>query len=223
MTTTAESGRLVATTNDSPPGTWIQRYYLDVVNYEKPADPSVRKPTQISGSLIGLSSGGQLLFTQGSRYGDPAKWTDYSERIDALAYDGVAAHLVDSIDLPTAWPHPALVQDGFVFLGRPAATNQTAAVETWSLSTVGKFNRVGNVSLNDNTQNIASVNDLLTLQLSNKIAVYDRTAPAALTLLGSGGPDSCIGYDIESADGDRAHGLWLPLSLYGATRVVSQK
>src|SRR6185295_158203 len=79
-----------------PVGTWISRSFLDVVDYTDADDPVVRKPVNIPGTLAGLSHGGAVLYTTGTHWTTNAE-TAWNEYLDASAYDGVSAHLVDSL------------------------------------------------------------------------------------------------------------------------------
>jgi len=75
-----------------PVTTWIERHYLDVVDYALPANPTMRPPVNIPGALQGLSRGGALLSSLAQRPvieggSDSRQW------LDATAHDGVDAHL----------------------------------------------------------------------------------------------------------------------------------
>ena len=85
-----------------PRGYWVTRYELHVVDYTDPADPVVRDTVAIPGSLIGTSHGGALLYTNGSHWDEERKWD--GNWFDASSYDGLEAHLVDSIEQPNSWP-----------------------------------------------------------------------------------------------------------------------
>src|SRR5439155_8235965 len=113
------------TTNSGGPiGTWVQKYFLDVVDYAHPADPLARKAVNIPGALNGISHQGALLYTVGTHW--TTNWSySYTEYLDALAYDGVSAHLVDSLPLSSQWPHPVLVVATNIFVGQPGQTTST--------------------------------------------------------------------------------------------------
>lgn len=212
--------KMITVTNNAPPGAWVQRYYLDVINYNNPKSPSLRKPVNIPGSLIGVAQKGTLLFTQAYRYKDLNAWSGWSESLDASAYDGVEAHLVDLLPLPTAWPHPLLVQDNNIFLGRPAeTTTDTSNLEVWTLANSGKFTRIGSTQLKSAAQSFQAFGKLMAVQLDAQVQLFNATNPSSLTLSGSGAPGGCIGYNLKYADGDSDRGLWVPLGPYGVTKI----
>ena len=90
-------------------------------------------------------------FTRSAIIGTSTR-TGWREYLDASAYDGVAAHLVDSLPLPDAWPHPAFVLGDLVLVGDPGDSYSTNAIppalETWTLSSGGKFTRLASQRVN---------------------------------------------------------------------------
>jgi len=117
--------------------------YLDVVDYSDPAAPTLRPAVGIPGQLAGLSADGTVLYLLGTAIPTLGIYypIDY-EGLNACAYDGVGAYLIDSLPLPRTWPRPVLVDSGTVYLGRAAAAGKTNnALEAWRLSDQGQFGR----------------------------------------------------------------------------------
>ena len=200
-------------TNDPPPGVWVQRNYLDVVDFADEADPLVRPPVNIPGSLIGLHRGGELLYTRGYE-GNPFNYSG-EEHLSASAYDGVAAHKVDSITLKAAWPRPAESANGVIYLGVPAFDATTkSALEVWTVPASGKFELLKSVMLDSSAQEIRNINDLLVVQ-NDDIELYDARNPAAIVPIGSGNASMCYGLLLDGADGAVDRGVWLPVGWYG--------
>src|SRR4030095_5111205 len=145
--TTGESNRVVV-----PAGSWVQRSFLDVVDYADANNPIVRDPVNISGALQGISHQGALLYTLSSQWNRQTnRYITWTQKVDGLAYDGVGAHLVDSLMLPNVWPLPILVVGNNLFLGRPGydytTTNRNPDyLETWTLPDTGKFTQLGRVT-----------------------------------------------------------------------------
>ncbi len=215
-----------------PGGNWIARSYLDVVDYEDPAQPLVRRPVNIPGKLNGVSGDGALLFTVGARSSKLDATGSWTEHLDASAYDGVAAHLVDSLPLPAAWPHPVLVSDGNIFIGWPdygtnAPTTAAHSVQAWSVSSAGNFTRLSRTPVSNAASSLAAFGSLLAVQQAdNSLTLLDVSNPAAPRRIGDGRPSGCQWYDLTHADGrlegDSAlNGLWLPLGAYGVARVAT--
>jgi len=210
-----------------PIGTWVTRYFLDVVDYADPTTPTVRKPVNIPGQLRGLSHAGSILYTVAPHW-DPVKLTsDWTEWLDASAYDGVSISLIDSLKLPVAWPHPVEVKNGLIIFGRPAENDSPSTLETWSLADTGKFIKRSLNVLSSPATYLVTFGDLLGVQLNTgKLQLYNITdAPLANVsddsrpvLIGEGDLPGCLGYNLQYADGSAARGLWVPLGVYGVER-----
>jgi hypothetical protein len=204
-------------------GYWVQRSLLDVIDYADPVSPTIRKPVKIPGTLQGISHSGELLYTVGIH------WTtnqyDYTEWLDASAYDGVEAHLVASLPLPDAWPHPVLVKDARILIGKPGYnyTNSTLTehkLETWTLANTGTFSLLGSVTLPNPASTLLTRGDLLAVQESDNAAdLFDASNPAALIKIGRGQPSGCLWYDLNYADGTISGGLWIPLGIFGVGKI----
>jgi alpha-tubulin suppressor-like RCC1 family protein len=205
-------------TNSWPITTWMEHHYLDVVDYALPSNPTVRPPVNISGALQGGSHNGVLLYTLARHSATETR--NEGQWLDALAYDGVEAHLVDSLALPDRWPSPVLVRDATIFVGTPAPdTNSMPQLGAWMLADTGKFAKAGGLTLSSPAQNLATFGDLLVTQNYNALQLFSAGDPSRLTLVGVGGPAGCVGYNLENGDGDAARGLWLPLGIYGVQHV----
>jgi hypothetical protein len=209
--------RSLLVTNEYPIVTYLVRDYLDVVDYTFPHNPVVRSPVNIPGQLQGLSHGGAMLYTLSQRW-DPTQ--GLSQSLDACAYDGVAAHLVDSLTLSNQWALPVLVNQTDILVGTPPAdTNSSPQLQVWTLPDTGKFARIGSVTLGCTVEKLAAFGTLLAGQAGNQVQLVDISVPATPKLVGSGAPDGCVGFDIDHADGALSSGLWLPLGVYGVDRV----
>jgi hypothetical protein len=207
-------------TNSPPVDYWAQRLYLDVVDYADAANPTVRKPVNIPGSLKGVARAGELLFTAGLHWTNTTNGYDGTEYLDASAYDGVDAHLIDSVKLGSVWPHPALALAENVFIGHPAETGTAKnLLEAWTLSTEGKFTRLSQTELSSAAQSLSSFGNLLVVQNGNQVSLFNVASPSAPAFLVSGGPSGCLGFDLNQADGALDRGLWLPLGVYGISAV----
>jgi hypothetical protein len=217
------NGRVIGT-NVVLAGTWVQRYYLDVVDYADAKDPTVRAPVNIPGALQGISHQGSLLYTLGPHW-NTNWWGTWTEYLDASAYDGVSAYLVDSLALSNNWPRPVLVVETNVFIGRSGYISGSTDgdphyLETWTLPATGRFTQLGRVTLKSPANTLADFNGLLAAQANdNTIALFDRANPAALRLVGEGEPPGCLWIDLSHADGQPGRGLWVPLGVYGVFTV----
>lgn len=206
-----------------PKGTWVARSYLDVVDFADPQSPGVRRPVNVPGRLNGVSHGGSLLYTTGTRWTSPlSSWT---ESLAVSSYDGVSVRLVDRVALPDAWPHPVLVAGPDIFIGWPDyGTNAPAtaahSLQTWRVSMTGKLVRTGRAELRNPANVLAHFGELLAVQQTdNELALFDAVDGANLTPVGGGRPGGCQWADLTHADGARGRGVWVPLGAYGVASV----
>lgn len=200
-----------------PSGIWTTRYFLDVIDYADASLPTVRKPVSIPGTLRGLSHDGAVVYTVGPHW--KSDWTtDWTEWLDASAYDGVSASLVASLPL-NDWPHPLLVKDGNVFVGRAKTEKLAAALEVWTLADSGRFSLIHTTPLDSSIQELAAFGNLLATLQDQKLSLFDASDPAQLRSLGGGRPAGCLWYQLKNADGTAERGLWLPLNEYGVAQI----
>jgi hypothetical protein len=214
---TYDGKEYVTRTNDPPPGAWVTRYYLDVIDYSDPLEPLIRKPVNIPGSLIGLHRNGEMLYTRGSDFS--RFYYSGDETLAASSYDGVNAHLIASLVLNQNWPRPTLADSGYVYIGSPATTNDTnATIQVWTVSNAGKFEQVSSETLSSPAQQFEMIDRMLVVQ-SNEIELYDARNPADLSFIGAGRASACYGVLLDAADGEITRGLWLPVGWYGVIKI----
>ncbi len=200
-------------TNQPPSGMWVTKYYLDVVDYADPANPTIRKPVNIPGQLQGLARSGNLIYTVGSHWNDQFV-TDWSQYLDASGYDGVNAYLVDSLKLTNSWPSPVIAPDGTTYLIQTDANNNSQ-LQARTLSVAGKFSLLGVKPLPSQASSLKAFGNLLAVQMSQRINLYDITNPANVGILGGGDSYGWLYPSLNQADGVSNKGLWVPLQDYG--------
>jgi hypothetical protein len=202
----------------------LQSSYLDVIDYADPVSPTLRAPVNIPGTLHGISHAGELLYTVGIHW-TTNQVTDWTEWLDASAYDGVAAHLIDSLALPDAWPHPVLVVNTNVLIGHPGYNYVTTNVvehrlEKWTLPDSGKFTLLDSATLNAPANDLLDRNGLLAVQETDgSLALFDDTQPGLRSQVGQGSAPGCLWFDLSQSDGALGRGLWFPLGVYGVGMV----
>jgi hypothetical protein len=204
------------TTNGDAVGYWTQKYYLDVLDYTDPRHPVTRAPVNLPGLLKGVAVNGSVLFTVGYHW-TATGTSDYREWLDALAYDGVSAALVDSMLLPSTWPHPVLTLQTNILIGNADnSTGNMNCLETWQLSGTGRLVRLNVQQLNAAVNAFALLDSLLVLQQNYYgYLLFDATDILKLKRIGSGQVSGYLWGSLDSADGAIDRGLWLPLADYG--------
>jgi hypothetical protein len=200
-----------------PIGIWLTKHYLDVIDYADAKVPTIRPAVNIPGMLRGLSHNGAMVYTVGSHW--DANWnTDWTEWLDASAYDGVSVSLVASTPLKD-WPHPVLVKDGNVLVGRAKTTDNPAQLEILKIDDSGKFAQVSATTLDASANDFVAFGNLLAVQQDRQVILFDASNPSLLVKRGTGQSQGCLWYDLKNADGNLERGLWIPLNEYGVTLI----
>ena len=227
-------------TNTPPVGIYVTKYYLDVVDYADPLNPTVRKPVNLPAPLAGISHQGALLYTKGPRWDDKwqSDWTDY---LAASAYDGVQVSLINAVQLSPnsgAAGQAVTLADGTVLVpvtpsdgtvpvpvSEDNATPATGLVQAWKLDANGMLINLANRRLSAPVSSIRVWDSLLAAQLSQTVELYNIADLADWQPLGSGATDGYIWPDLTNADGNLSAGLFAPLGDYGllAVPVVSER
>ena len=86
-----------------------------------------------------------------------------------------------------------------------------------------RLTKLSGAALSAPAQSLAAFGDLLAAQNSNHVQLFNASNPSALTLICGGGPEGCLGFNLENADGTADRGLWLPLGDYGVDKVNVSK
>ncbi len=193
---------------------WVERHYLDVVDYSDPVHPTPRQPVNIPGQLAGISHEGALLYTLATRADDGNSNARY---LDASAYDDVSVWLVDTMRLPDN-ESPVLTTGTNIFITRPATTNAAARIEAWTLAeNTGRFTLRVSAALPGSAHSLFSFPKMLAVQSGSGVDLLDVKA---LDRLGSGTLPLCVGGEVSHAAGDSMRGLWVPLNDYGIQHIA---
>jgi hypothetical protein len=200
---------------------WRVNDLLDVVDLADPTTPTVRPPVNVPGQLTGLSDDGAVIYLLGNAGARAGAAIDSREAVNACAYDGVAAYMLDSLPLAQCWPRPVLVRNGLTYLASAAAGGRTTnTLESWSLSEKGRFTRLAQVQTAQPLWALGLFGSLLAAQSGDAgVSLFNTSSPTALRPCGQGGPAGCLWFDLNSADGALSAGLWLPLDDYGVAFV----
>jgi hypothetical protein len=189
---------------------FVTKYFLDVIDFADPASPVVRKPVNIPGSFQGASHEGGVVYTVGYHFDADGRSVS-GEWLDASAYDGVSAYLVDSLSL-TNWPHPVVVNGGDIFVGQPTA------LERWQLSAEGMLQKLSTTGTKEPVYDLRFFGDLVGVSTGAKILLFDATNRAVLKAVGESGI-ACHGAELDNADGALGRGLWIPQNDYGVMKI----
>jgi hypothetical protein len=206
---------------------WIEENYLAVVDYTDPLNPTPRPPANIPSPLAGVSPDGSIVYTEGPHL-NALNYFDWSQSyLDASAYDGVSAHLIDSIPFSPNWPDAWLVSGTNVLISRSGysytSTNVTPnAIELWNLSPAGKFVLQSSLQPDQPIYGLLGLDSGLVVGQGNysSLFVFDLSKAPALNLLLETKLDSCLWFNLSGTAGSRSGGLWVPFGYYGVEQVT---
>ena len=215
-------------------GRWIQKNFLSVVDYADPIHPTQRPSVNIPGMLEGISHGGSVIYTKGMHYDEETLVTNNREWLDALAYDGVAAHLMDSLAYSDQWPHLAEVtQQGFVVAGQIrqelASDNENLTVDApglytlgvWSLNSDGQFERHDPLwTLPYGASELKLTHNSLLLRQGQDVWGFTIEKEGSLQLQSIYEPFGCYWFNLSGIVLDNQNHLWIPAFDYGADRLT---
>jgi hypothetical protein len=214
-----------------PSGYWITSYELHVVDYTDMFHPVVRDATSIPGTLIGTSHDGALLYTQGSHWMDDHKWD--GNWIDASSYDGLEAHLVDSVEQPQNWPQAHIVTDeGILYMtfsetekGEPTEGGESNYITTYymqslTLDETAKFTLLDEIELEIGIQQLTEIGGHLFGQDNQRtLYLFDTLTASSLSVSARVTPKSCLWFNLGNVTGSIESEIWVPLGQYGAVKV----
>ncbi|MGV3772924.1 MAG: beta-propeller domain-containing protein [Verrucomicrobiales bacterium] len=202
------------------------KHFLDVIDYSDPKEPVRRFPVSIPNPLESVSHDGALVYNFGMHYNVQGWYNGYTNWIDALAYDGVTAHLVDSFALDQNYYRPYKVTTGGdLFMALPKTTNSSPQLVLIRINDQGKFSEVTRTELAGEANSIGQVGDVLLVSSNNLITPYEKvTTPesALIRPLNEGTRVGCIWPDINQAEGSESDGIWLPLNDFGLIEVSTK-
>ena len=238
---------------DGPDSPRARRHYLVRVDYADPAAPVIAD-TQINlpGRLTGLARGGKLLFTIGQNYDIAAAAPKTAESaLQVSAFDGTAAHLLDTLPLASPW-QPVSIQGATIFTldgqpawfwrwpaggvfsttanlaadriwggGTPVENPKPSTLSAWRLDDAGKFSKLGSIEAAHDTSLFVFGSLVVTQGDSRTLHLFDGSDPAKFESLGEYQFDGWVWPDLTHADGGLDTGLWTPLGNYGVETVAT--
>ncbi|HYE33647.1 MAG TPA: beta-propeller domain-containing protein [Methylomirabilota bacterium] len=204
-------------TNTYPRYLYATRHLLNVVDYENPSAPTVRRPVNIPGELRGMAANGAAIYTVGQRFS--TNQDSYEYWLDVSAYDGVSAFLVDSLkmdaaDYLSAW-------DGVDGILIPSM--KESQLKRFELDVASAKLKVTDAeALPPVHTEVTAKGSRFVTRSDNELRVWAVDAAGELSLLRSGRSEGCHWIDITRSDVDSANWIWAPLGEYGVARVPTE-
>jgi hypothetical protein len=141
--------------------------------------------------------------------------------LHALAYDGFAASLVDSLPQTNSTSGALINESGTVLRGESGSPGRSPHLVAWELEPDARFHRRREVALGQPATQLSRVNDLLVVTTTTNIELRDAAGASGFRLLNRKPFDCSWLLDMEDADGSKAAGLWLPQGLGGLQHIPS--
>jgi hypothetical protein len=200
---------------------YLHQYEVVVLDYRHPNQPMVRSAVALPGQLSAIARDGTLVFATGPHAADT---DDVRPYLHALAYDGFAASLIDSLPQSNASTvSPLISETGSVLVGERGSAGRPPRLVRWELEQDAKFHRRATVALHQPAGQLYRFNDLLAVITTADIELRDATDTLKFRLLNRETPDCTWWLNMQSADGAKAAGLWLPQGSQGLQHVSSER
>ena len=198
------------------------RHSLHVVDYQQSsaAAPVVREPVSLPGLLQGVSHNGAVLYTLATNSREQSASAPAST-LSALAYDGVAAHLVTTLTVSTnSNEDSALVAvntNGVVLVARDSwIAGHLRRLECWRLDEHGQLGLLGALDRSTHGDSLLLLGDLVVLRTETSFELVDLSQPTAPVTLPMSENLRCLWADLSCVRGDRESGVWLPAGELGS-------
>jgi alpha-tubulin suppressor-like RCC1 family protein len=211
-------------TNAVPVTRFWNQHELVVTDFgQDPAAPVVREPISFPGLLAGISHGGAMVYAASQATVD-GSGVPVGATLHGLAYDGLSAHLVDSVFLSAsnAWNAPlvAVAPNGLVVTERNiGTTNELSRIETWKLGSTGTFSRLGSLDEPAVFSELKLLGDIAAFRTSNGVNLVDLAQPTTPQPMPGEDAIDCLGLGLPGLQGDRTTGLWIPAGELGSLPV----
>lgn len=166
------------------PDKWLSQHWVGHLDLVDPEVPVMRQLVKIPGvfehAWLGSNSG-VVLFTSAFRsYLEDEKWLS-EQSIQALAYDGVQAYLLDELVSQTTYYGPKLFEDEFILLGEVdyGDNDVTTELTTYEWLGSGRFQKHQSEQVPGAVYRLGVVGDLLVIPANGALSFVDFRDPAA--------------------------------------------
>jgi hypothetical protein len=211
----------VTVTNSYPVYRTWTRHHLDVLDFNGDSDPLLRPAASLPGPLLGVSHQGSLVYTLGSR-ADEDDPNVSRAWLEAGAYDGVAVHLVASLEVASHSRGESAVAKvdprGFVLLARRDEVG-TNTVGSLVLGEDGQFAVLDLETSEAPASELILRDDILVVNSGGVVSLFEVDGDGLLRPVGIPFELGCLIPSLDRVEGDRESGLWVPLGDYGSARV----
>lgn len=202
------------------PSQWMARHWLGQLDLANPANPQKRELIEIPGTfenVINNETGGLFLFSSTFQSFYDSEFWRTELRIQALAFDGLQAFLIDELAVQDQGYGPKLFSDQFIVLGKTDYSSGEAitGLTTYEWLHSGSFQTHQTLQQPGAIYRLGIIDDLLVAPGSGDLSFIDfrdPTDPARTTLTF---PNVNFWQRIELIDVYEREAAYLPLGWYG--------
>lgn len=218
---TSRSEWVSADTNAPPGGPWfdgsrlLTTYSLRVIDLTDPAEPAVRDAINLPGQFLGVSHGGNLLYTR-TELSDTNGFLGTA--LQALAYDGVGASLVTSRAFVSNSVQQVVVKADGRLLVPLAEGAGGPRLETVALSREGILETYSATPVQGAINGFSEFGDFVVGDAGDVFIGIDVSGETP-AILGTAPYPCSIGLDPAASDASPSAGLWIPRGDFGLWRV----
>jgi hypothetical protein len=198
-------------TNYYPVYRTFEDHLLQVVDFGDAEIPTLRRSVKLPAPLLGISHGGQILYTAGPNY-DTNGTPSASSYLTAMAYDGVDLFLLGSVPIDTQ--SRQLILNNHVYVLKSVLLPSESQLQEWEVGSDGKLSMTGALSLPSaplDLRHFAS-NALLA---SDGQKVFEIQLGAVAEIRGPILLPECLTQDFSKLRRTESGSLWLPLGEFG--------
>lgn len=207
-------------TNSYPVYEYSTHHHLNVVDYAlDPSQPVVRPPVALPGAFQGVSHQGALIYTLASRP-EANGSTDVRSWLEALAYDGTAAHLVTSLEVANlSQSESALIEvtpDGSLWLAQSTQAGKSHQLSLLTVTDNARFETRASTPLASPPQDLNRVGDVLSASFGSTVQLFEVDSSPAIVPHGLPFDLGCLLQGLHRLAGSPDSGVWAPLGDYGS-------
>lgn len=199
---------------------WMARHWLGQVDMSEPTAPQKRPLVEVPGTfqnVIDNGSGGVVLFSSlYKNFYENEVWRN-TYNIQASAFDGVTAYLIDELVDEDSNYGPRLFEEEFIVLGRTeyADGNSSTELTTYEWLSSGSFFEHASVSHSGAIYRLGVLDDILIAPGSGELRFMDFTDPADPQKTTISFPERYFWQRIELIDIYDREFAYIPQGWYG--------
>ena len=221
-----QSSRMVEVTGDGkvnpetgipdPRQVWVTSHALVKVDFTDPSTPTEHPPLTLPGRLVGLTHGGNILYTTGHTYSNEGEPNMRENAIHASAYDEVSVRLLDTYPV-NSLPWQTVTSNDALIYSEWNSDEQSYYLHALTISSQGKIRNVSQLILPSWPQTLQERDGLVIGSFGGTegVMALDFSDLESPEIIAKWTIQGCIYPNIQNLSGSRENGFWIPLGIYG--------